>query len=131
MTALSQDGWQKCWRPYAKITSIAGYKSLELLYGENPHQKATLSVSSNRPGVVSAKQLQGKPLTYNNINDTDAAFELVSEFRRPTIAIINIQILVVLLHLKILLMLGKTHFRRIQKVHLVGLSRLIERLIRR
>ena len=73
-----------------KITSIAGYKSLELLYGENPHQKAALyQVSSNRPGVVSAKQLQGKPLTYNNINDTDAAFELVSEFRRPTIAIIK------------------------------------------
>ena len=50
-------------------------------YGENPHQHASFYVSGeNRPGVATAEQLQGKELSYNNINDTDAAFELVSEF---------------------------------------------------
>lgn len=50
-------------------------------YGENPHQRAAFYVTGdNRPGVASAALLQGKQLSYNNINDTDAAFELVSEF---------------------------------------------------
>lgn len=50
-------------------------------YGENPHQSAGLYLTSEqRPGVATAMQLQGKQLSYNNINDTDAAFELVSEF---------------------------------------------------
>jgi phosphoribosylaminoimidazolecarboxamide formyltransferase/IMP cyclohydrolase len=50
-------------------------------YGENPHQSAGFYVSGEkRPGVATAKQLQGKQLSYNNINDTDAAFELVAEF---------------------------------------------------
>jgi phosphoribosylaminoimidazolecarboxamide formyltransferase/IMP cyclohydrolase len=72
------------------ITSIAGRKILDLRYGENPHQKATLyRGGQDRPGVTSARQIQGKPLSYNNINDTDAAFELVAEFDQPTIAIIK------------------------------------------
>ncbi|MBW3099158.1 bifunctional phosphoribosylaminoimidazolecarboxamide formyltransferase/IMP cyclohydrolase [Pseudohoeflea coraliihabitans] len=50
-------------------------------YGENPHQKAAFYVNGDRrPGVATAELLQGKKLSYNNINDTDAAFELVSEF---------------------------------------------------
>lgn len=63
-----------------------------LRYGENPHQKAAFySDGSNRPGVATAKQIQGKELSYNNINDTDAAFELVAEFDRqkPCVAIIK------------------------------------------
>src|ERR1700754_710059 len=52
-----------------------------LRYGENPHQKAAFYADgSNRPGVATAAQLQGKELSYNNINDTDAAYELVAEF---------------------------------------------------
>ena len=52
-----------------------------LRYGENPHQKAAFYVDgSSRPGVATAQQLQGKELSYNNINDTDAAYELVAEF---------------------------------------------------
>src|ERR1700761_8053199 len=52
-----------------------------LRYGENPHQEAAFYVDgSSRPGVASTKQLQGKELSYNNINDTDAAYELVAEF---------------------------------------------------
>jgi len=54
-------------------------------YGENPHQQAAFYVSGDkRPGVASADLLQGKKLSYNNINDTDAAFELVSEFSTQT-----------------------------------------------
>jgi len=50
-------------------------------YGENPHQQAGFYVTGEkRHGVATAKQLQGKQLSYNNINDTDAAFELVGEF---------------------------------------------------
>ncbi len=50
-------------------------------YGENPHQAAALYRFPNpRVGVATARQLQGRALGYNNINDTDAAFELVAEF---------------------------------------------------
>ncbi len=55
-----------------------------LRYGENPHQQAALyAVGPPQPGVASAEQLQGKELSYNNLNDTEAAFELVSEFQAP------------------------------------------------
>lgn len=71
-------------------TSLAGSKAKTLRYGENPHQVAALyKTGRTRHGVVSARQIQGKPLSYNNINDTDAAFELVAEFDDPTIAIIK------------------------------------------
>ncbi len=52
-----------------------------LRYGENPHQDAALYLTAEtRPGVATARQIQGKALSYNNINDTDAAYELVAEF---------------------------------------------------
>src|SRR5271166_2330291 len=52
-----------------------------LRYGENPHQSAALYLTAEtRPGVATARQAQGKELSYNNINDTDAAYELVAEF---------------------------------------------------
>jgi phosphoribosylaminoimidazolecarboxamide formyltransferase / IMP cyclohydrolase len=52
-----------------------------LRYGENPHQVAALYRTADaRPGVVSVRQVQGKELSYNNINDTDAAYECVAEF---------------------------------------------------
>ncbi|SFP35608.1 bifunctional phosphoribosylaminoimidazolecarboxamide formyltransferase/IMP cyclohydrolase [Tranquillimonas alkanivorans] len=61
--------------------AFAGTLAQTLRYGENPHQKAAFYRDrSDRPGVASAVQHQGKELSYNNINDTDAAFELVSEF---------------------------------------------------
>ncbi|MBI1778256.1 MAG: bifunctional phosphoribosylaminoimidazolecarboxamide formyltransferase/IMP cyclohydrolase [Proteobacteria bacterium] len=61
-----------------------------LRYGENPHQEAALYVGGeSRPGVANARQVQGKELSYNNLNDTDAAFELVAEFERPAVAIIK------------------------------------------
>ncbi len=70
--------------------SISGTRSMALRYGENPHQEAALyKVANLRAGVCNATQIQGKPLSYNNINDTDAAFELVAEFEAPTIAIVK------------------------------------------
>jgi phosphoribosylaminoimidazolecarboxamide formyltransferase/IMP cyclohydrolase len=60
---------------------FAGDLSQNLRYGENPHQAAAFyTAGPARPGVASSTQHQGKALSYNNINDTDAAFELVSEF---------------------------------------------------
>jgi phosphoribosylaminoimidazolecarboxamide formyltransferase/IMP cyclohydrolase len=61
--------------------AFAGTLAQGLRYGENPHQTAAFYVTGEaRPGVSSARQWQGKELSYNNINDTDAAFELVAEF---------------------------------------------------
>jgi phosphoribosylaminoimidazolecarboxamide formyltransferase / IMP cyclohydrolase len=52
-----------------------------LRYGENPHQTAALYLTAEtRPGVATARQVQGKGLSYNNVNDADAAYELVAEF---------------------------------------------------
>ncbi len=60
-----------------------------LRYGENPHQQAAFYVAGSRPGVATARQVQGKELSFNNLNDTDAAFECVAEFEAPTIVIVK------------------------------------------
>ncbi|SLN43438.1 bifunctional phosphoribosylaminoimidazolecarboxamide formyltransferase/IMP cyclohydrolase [Roseisalinus antarcticus] len=67
--------------PAPRRRAFAGTLAQTLRYGENPHQAAAFYTDgSDRAGVATATQLQGKELSYNNINDTDAAFELVSEF---------------------------------------------------
>ncbi len=72
--------------------AISAKRAQVLRYGENPHQEAAFYVTDGgpldagtalRPGVATAQQLQGKELSYNNLNDTDAAFELVAEFQPP------------------------------------------------
>ena len=69
---------------------LAAERAQELRYGENPHQKAAFyRQGPGRPGVATARQLQGKALSYNNLNDTDAAFEAVSEFERPAVVIVK------------------------------------------
>jgi len=79
--------------PTPRRRAFAGTLAQTLRYGENPHQSASFYTDgSTRPGVASATQHQGKELSYNNINDTDAAFELVSEFAAaegPACAIIK------------------------------------------
>ncbi len=60
-----------------------------LRYGENPHQQAAFYRTDARPGVASAVQVQGKELSYNNIADTDAAYECAAEFDKPTIVIVK------------------------------------------
>ena len=69
---------------------MAGERREVLRYGENPHQQAAVYTGGPaRPGVASAEQLQGKALSFNNLGDTDAAFELVAEFHEPAVAIIK------------------------------------------
>ena len=68
-------------QPLGKFYSLGGVEQQNLRYGENPHQKAKFyNDGSSRKGLITSVQLQGKELSYNNINDTNAAFELVSEF---------------------------------------------------
>ena len=70
--------------------TLSGQLKQTLRYGENPHQEAAFyTTGESRPGVATATQLQGKELSFNNLNDTDAAFELVSEFDDPSVAIIK------------------------------------------
>ena len=60
-----------------------------LRYGENPHQEAALYTDGSGTGVAGARQLQGKELSYNNLVDLDACWELVSEFTEPAVVIIK------------------------------------------
>ena len=73
--------------------AFGGRLDTVMRYGENPHQQAGFYVNGDRrPGVATARQVQGKQLSYNNVNDTDAAFELVAEFdpaRTAAVAIIK------------------------------------------
>ena len=66
---------------------------MPLRYGENPHQQAALylPVGPHARGIAQAEQVQGKELSYNNLNDANAALELAAEFRdgRPTIVIVK------------------------------------------
>ncbi len=78
-----------------KWRSFSGALKQTMRYGENPHQRAAFYVGGTapaRPGVATARQVQGKALSYNNVNDTDAAYELVAEFNageRAAVAIIK------------------------------------------
>ncbi|MFP4097306.1 MAG: bifunctional phosphoribosylaminoimidazolecarboxamide formyltransferase/IMP cyclohydrolase [Alphaproteobacteria bacterium] len=72
--------------------SISGTLKQPLRYGENPHQGGALYLCDEpikRPGAALAKQIQGKELSYNNLADTDAAFELVAEFDDPAVVIVK------------------------------------------
>jgi phosphoribosylaminoimidazolecarboxamide formyltransferase/IMP cyclohydrolase len=67
--------------PAPDFRAVGGRLIKALRYGENPHQTAAFyRTSEERPGVATAHQVQGKQLSYNNINDTDAAYECVAEF---------------------------------------------------
>jgi phosphoribosylaminoimidazolecarboxamide formyltransferase / IMP cyclohydrolase len=73
--------------------SFASKLAMSLRYGENPHQKAALYLpqGSSAPGIARAQQVQGKELSYNNLNDASAALELAAEFRDgpPTVVIVK------------------------------------------
>ena len=71
--------------PFVETMPLAFKRADELRYGENPHQAAASYVPQvlGAKGVPQAKQLQGKELSYNNLNDSDAALELVAEFDPP------------------------------------------------
>ncbi len=70
--------------------AFAGVRRQALRYGENPHQRAAFYLDgTGRPGIATARQVQGKELSYNNLNDADAAFELVAEFDRAAVVIVK------------------------------------------
>ena len=74
---------------FPRRLAFAGTLRQTLRYGENPHQSAAFYVNGTRPGVATAVQLQGKELSYNNLGDTDAAFECVAEFDAPAVVIVK------------------------------------------
>ena len=79
--AIAQWMAQDVSEPFPAFTGFGGRKHQDLRYGENPHQQAAVYKSSDgRIGILHATQIQGKELSYNNINDADAALEAVSEF---------------------------------------------------
>jgi len=75
--------------PFPQRLTVSATLRQTLRYGENPHQSAAFYVNGDRPGVATARQVQGKELSYNNLNDTDAAFEAVAEFDAPTVVIVK------------------------------------------
>ena len=78
---------------FPKVWTRASRLLMPLRYGENPHQQAALyePIGPHAPGIAQAKQVQGKELSYNNLNDANAALELVAEFRDgpPTVVIVK------------------------------------------
>ncbi len=88
--AIARRFSQEAGETFPRRISFAGARNKRLRYGENPHQEAAFyGDGTQRPGVATARQVSGKELSFNNLNDTDAAFELVAEFDRPAIAIIK------------------------------------------
>ena len=75
--------------PFPPRLVLAGVRAQRLRYGENPHQQAAFYVTDACPGAATAEQVQGKELSYNNIADTDAAYECVAEFDDPAIVIVK------------------------------------------
>jgi phosphoribosylaminoimidazolecarboxamide formyltransferase / IMP cyclohydrolase len=84
--ADQHERWPETWTRASRL-------KMPLRYGENPHQQAALyePIGPHAPGIAQAEQLQGKELSYNNLNDANAALELVSEFRNadPTVVIVK------------------------------------------
>jgi phosphoribosylaminoimidazolecarboxamide formyltransferase/IMP cyclohydrolase len=74
---------------FPKTLRLSFQKTLDLRYGENPHQKAAMYSDGSGVGVANARQIQGKELSYNNIVDLQAAWDLAQEFDEPVCAIIK------------------------------------------
>ena len=74
---------------FPKTLRLSFNKAFDLRYGENPHQRAALYSDGSGKGIANGKQLQGKELSYNNIVDLQAAWDLAQEFQEPVCAIIK------------------------------------------
>jgi phosphoribosylaminoimidazolecarboxamide formyltransferase / IMP cyclohydrolase len=87
----SADTFQLATEPdaFPPVLRFSFHKVLDLRYGENPHQKAAMYSDGSSAGVANARQLQGKELSYNNIVDLQAAWDLAQEFDEPVCAIIK------------------------------------------
>jgi phosphoribosylaminoimidazolecarboxamide formyltransferase / IMP cyclohydrolase len=75
--------------PFPSVLRFSLNKAMDLRYGENPHQKAAMYSDASGAGVANGKQLQGKELSYNNIVDLQAAWDLAQEFEETVCAIIK------------------------------------------
>lgn len=75
--------------PFPTALTISGSLKQSLHYGENPHQKAAFYATGTGPSLATATQVQGTELSYNNLNDASAAFELVREFDQPAVVIVK------------------------------------------
>ncbi len=78
--------------PFPEILTLQYHKRQEMRYGENPHQKAAFyadAVATDPLTLAGAQQLQGKALSFNNINDANGAFELVREYEEPTVVVVK------------------------------------------
>lgn len=80
--------WDETDQGMPEVLNLQLPRRLALRYGENPHQVASL-YAAGREGIAGAKQLQGKELSYNNLLDLDAAWQLIQEFEQPASAIIK------------------------------------------
>jgi phosphoribosylaminoimidazolecarboxamide formyltransferase / IMP cyclohydrolase len=85
----SAGGMQGGDQSFPQTLRVAFSKTLDLRYGENPHQKAAMYSDGSGLGVANAHQIQGKELSYNNIVDLQAAWDLAQEFDEPVCAIIK------------------------------------------
>src|SRR5213075_966789 len=74
---------------FPQTLRLSFQKNMDLRYGENPHQKAAMYSDGSSTGVANGRQLQGKELSYNNIVDLQAAWDLAQEFEEPVCAIIK------------------------------------------
>jgi phosphoribosylaminoimidazolecarboxamide formyltransferase/IMP cyclohydrolase len=74
---------------FPQILRLTGHKVLDLRYGENPHQQAAMYSDGSTVGIANGRQLQGKELSYNNIVDLQAAWDLAADFEEPFCAIIK------------------------------------------
>jgi phosphoribosylaminoimidazolecarboxamide formyltransferase/IMP cyclohydrolase len=74
---------------FPQTLRLSFQKVIDLRYGENPHQKAAMYADGSGTGVANARQVQGKELSYNNIVDVQAAWDLAQEFDEPVCAIIK------------------------------------------
>ena len=75
--------------PLPTTLRLSHVQIMPLRYGENPHQRAALYADGSGTGIAGLRQLQGKELSYNNLVDLDACWELVQEFNEPAVAIIK------------------------------------------
>ncbi|MFT3988510.1 bifunctional phosphoribosylaminoimidazolecarboxamide formyltransferase/IMP cyclohydrolase [Aestuariivirga sp.] len=90
--AISQWFGRELGEPLGDWFAVGGRRLQVLRYGENPHQQAAVyTTTDQRPGVASARQVQGKELSYNNLNDTDAALECLAEFGTDTPACVIVK----------------------------------------
>ena len=86
---ISHDGSRAAGGLPRQCCASATRKSMDLRYGENPHQKAALYADSSNAGIAHGRQLQGKELCYNNLVDLQACWDLAQEFDKPAVAIIK------------------------------------------